>query len=63
MNMSCTMSGVPRMNSMYATASQRSGAMRPMRMVAMTVPRSVPRSTEKAAIISVFTMPSVKKLL
>ena len=56
------MRGVPRMNSMYATASHLSGRILPMRMVAISVPRIVPSRTENAAMMSVLTTPCAKKL-
>ena len=62
MNISWTMRGVPRMNSMYATASHFNGRIFPMRMVAISVPRIVPSRTENAAMIRVFTTPCAKKL-
>ena len=62
MNISWTMRGVPRMNSMYATASHLSGRILPMRMVAISVPRIVPSRTENAAMMSVLTTPCAKKL-
>jgi len=61
--MSCTISGVPRTNSMYATAIHRRGGMRHIRREAIRVPSIAPNRTEKAAMMSVLTMPSVKKLL
>ena len=50
------------MNSIYPTAIQRSGAILPMRIIAISVPRIVPSSTEKAAMTSVLPIPSTKKL-
>ena len=48
---------------MYATAIHRRGGMRHIRREAIRVPSIAPNRTEKAAMMSVLTMPSVKKLL
>ena len=62
MNISCTISGVPRKNSMYAVASHFSGLNLLMRAIAISTPRIVPNSTVKTAMISVLPTPSRKKL-